>query len=98
SGLAGELLRCRWDVPLLMTFHTLAQAKNNAAGDEAHGESAQRVLGERRLMHHVDAVLAFNPQEKAEMTWYYRAEPGKVCVVPAGYDPRFFTPGDRGAA
>ncbi len=32
------------------------------------------------------------------MTWYYRADPGKVCVVPAGYDATRFTPGDRAAA
>ena len=49
-------------------------------------------------MHSVDAVMSFNPQEKAEMTWYYRADPGKVCVVPAGYDAGLFTPGDRAAA
>ena len=98
SGVVGNVLRCRWDVPLLMTFHTLALAKNTVARSEAEWEAAQRVVEERRLMHGVDAVLAFNPQEKAEMTWYYRAESGKVCVVPAGYDAALFTPGDRGAA
>lgn len=98
SGVAGLFLRCRWDVPLLLTFHTLAQAKNNVARSAAEHEAAQRVVEERRLMHSVDAVMAFNPQEKAEMTWYYRAESGKVCVVPAGYDGALFTPGDRGAA
>jgi D-inositol-3-phosphate glycosyltransferase len=95
SGIAGDLLRCRWDVPLLMTFHTLAQAKNRVARSDAEQETTQRVLSERRLMHSVDAVMAFNPQEKAEMTWFYRAEPGKVCVVPAGIDTTLFTPGDR---
>ncbi len=98
SGVVGDQLRCRWDVPLLMTFHTLALAKNSVARSEAENEATQRVLGERRLMHSVDAVMAFNPQEKAEMTWYYRAEPGKVCVVPAGIDTTLFTPGDRVAA
>src|SRR6478672_10661930 len=71
SGVAGDLLRCRWDVPLLMTFHTLAQAKNRVARSASENETTQRVLGERRLMHSVDALMAFNPQEKAEMTWYY---------------------------
>jgi D-inositol-3-phosphate glycosyltransferase len=89
------MLRCRWDVPLLMTFHTLAQAKNRVARSDAEQETTQRVLSERRLMHSVDAVMAFNPQEKAEMTWFYRAEPGKVCVVPAGIDTTLFTPADR---
>jgi D-inositol-3-phosphate glycosyltransferase len=95
SGVVGDALRCRWDVPLLMTFHTLAQAKNSVARSASENEAAQRVVTERRLMHSVDAVLAFNPQEKAEMTWYYRAEPGKVCVVPAGVDTALFRPGDR---
>ncbi len=98
SGIVGDALRCRWDVPLLMTFHTLAQAKNNVARSESENEAAQRVVAERRLMHSVDAVMAFNPQEKAEMTWYYRAEPGKVCVVPAGVDTTLFRPGDRAEA
>ncbi len=98
SGIVGDALRCRWDVPLLMTFHTLAQAKNSVARSTSENEAAQRVVAERRLMHSVDAVLAFNPQEKAEMTWYYRAEPGKVCVVPAGVDTALFRPGDRAEA
>jgi len=95
SGIVGDALRCRWDVPLLMTFHTLAQAKNNVARSATENEATQRIVAERRLMHSVDAVMAFNPQEKAEMTWYYRAEPGKVCVVPAGVDTTRFRPGDR---
>ena len=98
SGVVGDALRCRWDVPLLMTFHTLAQAKNSVARSESENEATQRVVAERRLMHSVDAVMAFNPQEKAEMTWYYRAEPGKVCVVPAGVDTALFRPGDRAEA
>lgn len=95
SGVVGDSLRCRWDVPLLMTFHTLGQSKNIVARSEAESEASQRIVGERRLMHSVDAVLAFNPQEKAEMMWYYRAETGKVCVVPAGIDTGLFSPGDR---
>ncbi len=98
SGIVGDALRCRWDVPLLMTFHTLAQAKNNVARSATENEATQRVVAERRLMHSVDAVMAFNPQEKAEMTWFYRAEPGKVCVVPAGVDTMLFRPGDRAEA
>ncbi|MDQ2783733.1 MAG: glycosyltransferase [Chloroflexota bacterium] len=98
SGVVGDALRCRWDVPLLMTFHTLAQAKNSVARSASENEATQRVVAERRLMHGVDAVMAFNPQEKAEMTWYYRAEPGKVCVVPAGVDTTLFRPGDRAEA
>ncbi|MHB8644165.1 MAG: glycosyltransferase [Thermomicrobiales bacterium] len=98
SGIVGDALRCRWDVPLLMTFHTLAQAKNNVARSAAENEATQRIVAERRLMHSVDAVMAFNPQEKAEMTWYYRAEPGKVCVIPAGVDTTLFRPGNRADA
>jgi len=98
SGIVGDALRCRWDVPLLMTFHTLAQAKNSVARSAAENEATQRVVAERRLIHGVDAVMAFNPQEKAEMTWYYRAEAGKVCVVPAGVDTSLFRPGDRAGA
>lgn len=98
SGIAGDMLRCRWDVPLLMTFHTLGQAKNRVVPADAAPETSHRILGERRLMHSVDAVMAFNPQEKAEMTWFYRAEPGKVCVVPAGIDTAIFTTGNRADA
>lgn len=95
SGVVGDSLRCRWDVPLLMTFHTLGQSKNIVARSEAENEASQRILGERRLMHSVDAVMAFNPQEKAEMMWYYRAEAGKVCIVPAGINTQLFSPGDH---
>ncbi len=98
SGVAGDFLRCRWDIPLMMTFHTLAQAKNNVARSASENEATQRVLGERRLMHSVDAVMAFNPQEKAEMTWYYRADAGKICVVPAGIDAATFAPGSQADA
>ena len=49
-------------------------------------------------MHEADAIMALNPQERADMTWHYGAEPGKVCVVPAGVDTALFAPGDRAVA
>ena len=98
SGIVGQALRCRWDIPLLMTFHTTAQAKNGAARTEAERETTARLLAEQRLVRQVDATLAFNPQEKADLTWFYGAEPGKVCIVPAGIDTTLFTPGNREAA
>lgn len=98
SGLAGQALRCRWDVPMLQTFHTTAQAKNGVARSDAEREASARLLGERRLMHEADAIMALNPRERGDMTWHYGAEPGKVCVVPAGVDTSLFAPGDRAEA
>lgn len=95
SGVVGQALRCRWDVPLLITFHTTAQAKNGAARTDAERETSARLLAEQRLVRQVDTVLAFNPQEKADLIWHYGAESGKVCVVPAGIDTALFSPGDR---
>lgn len=56
SGRVGELLAARWRCPHVITFHTLAVAKQ--ATDPGHHEPALRVETEQRLLMRCAAVLA----------------------------------------
>jgi D-inositol-3-phosphate glycosyltransferase len=46
-------------------------------------------------MRWADGLIAATPLEKAQMAWYYGANPDKVDVVPAGVDTELFHPRDR---
>ncbi len=99
SGWAALLLRRYWDAPVIQMFHTLAALKKEAARGAADGqESTLRIEGERRLIDRVDAIVAGNARERAEMIWWYGLHTPKVQTIPCGIDLERFRPQDRVAA
>ncbi|MDE3064112.1 MAG: glycosyltransferase [Acidobacteriota bacterium] len=91
SGLAGHALKHEFDLPLVMTFHTLERVKAEALGapadDRAHQEAA--------IMSCADAVLASCDVEAEQFVRLYHADPARVHVVPLGVQHAFFAPGHR---
>ena len=99
SGWVAHLLRRYWDAPTVAMFHTLGHLKQDAANGAADGrESAQRIEIERRVMQRVDAIVAANPRERAEMIWRYGVPAAKVATIGCGIDLALFRPQDRVAA
>lgn len=99
SGWAALLARRYWDAPVVQMFHTLAALKKNAARGAADGEeSQQRLEIERRIIGQVDAIVAANARERAEMTWWYGQRTPKIHAIPCGTDLERFHPQDRAAA
>jgi D-inositol-3-phosphate glycosyltransferase len=98
SGVAGETLARRWGVPLAQMFHTLGQMKNEVAKAPRDREVALRIEEETRLVDVADRIIAPTSTERAQLAWYYGADPEKISVIPCGVDTRLFRPRDQAAA
>jgi D-inositol-3-phosphate glycosyltransferase len=92
SGLAAELLRQSWHIPVVQMFHTLGEMKNRVAQTEAEKEGSYRLDGERRVLRVADRIIAATPAEQAQLRWLYLADPGKMTVIPPGVDTSHFYP------
>ncbi len=94
SGVAGRLLKQRFQLPLLTTFHTLARVKA-VSGDR---EPESRARAEAEVMSCADAVLANATAEAEQLVQYYDADPTRIEIVPPGVDHALFSPGNQAGA
>ncbi|MGI9596705.1 MAG: glycosyltransferase [Acidimicrobiales bacterium] len=94
SGVAGRLLKQRFQLPLLTTFHTLARVKAES-GDR---EPESRARAEADVMSCADAVLANATAEAEQLVEYYDADPTRIEIVPPGVDHALFSPGNQAGA
>jgi D-inositol-3-phosphate glycosyltransferase len=97
SGRLGLLFADRWGVPLISTFHTLAQLKNSVAESAAEREQAVRSDIERRTMAGSDRVVALTAVDRQQMIRYYGAL-APIVVIPGGVDLERFSPRPRAEA
>lgn len=98
SGQVGWLAADRWRVPLVHTMHTMARVKNSRLPEGDTPEPTGREIGETQVVESADRLVANTQGEARELIDLYRADPGKVRVVPPGVDLELFTPGDRAVA
>jgi D-inositol-3-phosphate glycosyltransferase len=94
SGRLGLLFADRWGVPLVSTFHTLAQLKNRVAETAAEREQAVRFDIERRTMAGSDRVVALTAVDRQHMVRHY-ATLAPIDVIPGGVDLARFSPRPR---
>ncbi len=91
SGRLGQLFADRWGVPLISTFHTLAQLKNRVAETAAEREHAVRYDIERRMMAASDRIVALTSVDRQQMIRHY-GEQAPIVVIPGGVDLERFAP------
>jgi D-inositol-3-phosphate glycosyltransferase len=96
SGLVGERLKARWRVPHVTMFHTLGEIKNRASLSEH--ETDLRIRSEAEIIAGADRVICATEAERALIRQLYRADAGKVSVIPLGVDLDRFRPADQVAA
>ncbi len=92
SGLAAEMLSDAWNVPIVHMFHTLGEMKNRIATSETEKEGAYRLNGERRVLARADRIVAATLAEQAQLQWLYKADIGKLVIIPPGVDTCHFYP------
>jgi D-inositol-3-phosphate glycosyltransferase len=92
SGIAAEILKTAWNVPVLQMFHTLGLMKNRIAQSPAEIEGAYRIDGERRVMDIADKIVAATQAEEAQLEFLYGVKPEKIVVIPPGVDTSRFYP------
>lgn len=92
SGLAGEMLKNAWGVPMLQMFHTLGLIKQQIGRTPEEREGKDRVNGEKRVMRIADRIIAATQAEKTQLETLYGLDPQKVCIIPPGVDTHHFYP------
>lgn len=96
SGLVGDLLSDSWDVPHVITFHTLAKTKLRALA--LGKEHFSRSDCEYNLMASSDRIMVLTKKEVQDIQQLYGQFRQKICIVPPGVDLEMFYPGDKGEA
>jgi glycosyltransferase involved in cell wall biosynthesis len=94
SAMIASLLKKIILTPYVVTFHALGLAKRLYRNDMDRLQ-AQRCEIERFIVQDADRLLAACPQEREDLIQYYGADPGKISIVPCGFNPREFFPVDR---
>lgn len=94
SGVAGQILKRKLDLPLVTTFHTLARVKA-VLGDF---EPERRAHAETEVMGCADTVLANCTAEAEQLVQYYDAAADRIEIVPPGVEHAFFSPGSQAGA
>jgi D-inositol-3-phosphate glycosyltransferase len=97
SGWAALRARQACDFPLVTTFHALGLVRRRYQG-ASDGFPDERFEIERRLMRESGRVVAECPQDRQDMLELYDADPGRIEIVPCGFDPEELAPMDRAAA
>ncbi len=91
SGDAALRVKARLGVPLVMTFHALGRVRRRHQG-AADGFPDARFPIEDALAKRADRVIAECPQDAADLRALYRADPGRIEIVPCGFDEEEFRP------
>jgi len=92
SGLAAEILKREWGSPIIHMFHTLGEMKNRIARSEEEREGGYRLEGERRVLSVADRLVVATVAEQAQLEWLYKADSGKMVIIPPGVDLCHFYP------
>ena len=97
SGCVAARIKDEIGTPFVQMFHTTAFHKN-AVSAAAHREPELRERIEGRIINLADALIAANPDERADLERRRTAHDGMVCMVPLGVDMDRFQPGDMAQA
>jgi len=98
SGEVACLLRPRLGRGWAHIAHTLGLVKNQTLAAGARPEPSLRIRVEGEIAQQADLLIASTPDESVELIDAYRADPGRVFVVPPGVDLSVFQPIDRDEA
>lgn len=93
SGWAGLDLARAWEVPHVVTFHTLAEVKVRVRFGET--ETEMRFGAERQVADLADAIVVNGEHERDALQRLYASNEGKVHVISPGVDHDLFRPLDQ---
>src|SRR5262245_29745158 len=94
SGIAALHLRHRRGTPFVTTFHALGRVRRFHQAD-ADAFPHERVDIEQALVTGSDRLIAECPQDRDDLIRLYAADPGRIAIVPCGFDPAELGPGPR---
>ena len=91
SGLTAAEIKQHLGIPFVVTFHALGRVRrlHQGAADRFPDE---RFTIEDRIVREADHIVAECPQEEEDLIRLYDADPARISIVPAGFDPKEFWP------
>ncbi|MEO7005986.1 MAG: glycosyltransferase [Terrimesophilobacter sp.] len=92
SGIAALPVALELGLPLVQSFHTLAEMKNATAAAGQPTESERRLASERYLATQANAIIAGSPAEAATLIGAVGAPAERTWVIPPGVDVDLFRP------
>lgn len=94
SGQVGQALQAAWDVPHVVMFHTLGEAKNRAG--QAPREPPHRIAAEQAIARAADRIICASEAERELLVNGYGLDEKRISVIPCGVDIDLFRPLDQG--
>ena len=91
SALVAAQLKQELGVPFVITFHALGRVRRLHQND-ADQFPPERIAIEDACIAQADAVIAECPQDEADLTTLYCADPARIRVIPCGFDKAEFWP------
>lgn len=95
SGIIGLQIKKKYNIPLFVTFHTLALMKNLVARDESEKEDIKRIEFELLLTKKADKIIATSDSDAQYLTALYSCPKEKISIVTPGIDLKVFSPKDK---
>lgn len=91
SGMVACELKQRLGIPFVITFHALGYVRrlHQAENDRF---PAERLTAEVQIAEQADHIIAECPQDKEDLLNYYRADAGKISIIPCGFSKKEFYP------
>ncbi len=91
SGWVATELRRRLHIPAVQIFHATGKTKkrHQKKVDTSPGD---RVKTEMGIVRDADRIIAQCPCERDELVHDYRADPGKVVIIPSAVNTKIFHP------
>ncbi|MFK3736506.1 glycosyltransferase [Massilia sp. TN1-12] len=97
SGIVARQLKEALGIPFVITFHALGQVRRLAQG-AADAFPLERAGIEAGLMRSADRIIAECQQDRLDMETLYGTDPGRIAIVPCGFDPEELWPTDAAQA
>ncbi|KAM3111181.1 glycosyltransferase [Phormidesmis sp. 146-33] len=89
SGLVAAEIKRLLHIPFVITFHALGRVRRFHQG-QADEFPDDRFAIEDRIVAEADRIIAECPQDEADLTQLYNADPNKITLIPCGFDPSEF--------
>jgi phosphoheptose isomerase len=97
SGIAAMSIKQELGIPFVITFHALGRVRRVHQGKNDSFPDARFEI-EDQIIAAADRIIAECPQDKEDLTHLYQADPRRVAIVPAGFDPAEMSPIRKTAA
>ena len=97
SGLVAAEIKQTLGIPFVITFHALGRVRRQHQGD-ADRFPDERFEIEDRIVAEADALVAECPQDEEDLIGLYNADPGRITVIPCGFDATEFSPVSKALA